>query len=150
MQNNGELQSYIESSNAYFFLNEKEDIILYNRFRPINSIVFKKWARGASKREPLPKSWLDAENDYRLRKPVFIPDYPEEYAERYLEILNHEPILKDGEWTKEVECNKISCDKKYDVFDKRGCIVGEIREFACEITDEEYLNILTGNNRINK
>ena len=73
----------------------------------------------------------------------------EEYQYRYLQLLNRQPLVGKDQLLTEKPSREDQCFKRYEVLE-RGCVVAEIKKYTLGITEEEYQNILTGNNRINK
>ena len=148
IQDNGKWHSYIEDKNTYFYLNGKEVEFLYNRFQPISFFNFKRWATGKIHLRALPNEWLEAEKDFREHTPIYIPEMNEEYRHRYLQLVNRQPLVGKGQLLTEKPNKENQC-KKYEILE-RGCVVAEIIEYSLDITEEEYQNILAGDNRINK
>lgn len=146
----GVWSSYIEDKNTYFYLDGKEVEFLYNRFQPISFFSFKRWATGKICLKALPDEWLKAEKEFREHTPIYIPEMNEEYRHRYLQLVNHQPLVGEDQLLTEKpgEEDLYGC-KKYEILE-RGCVVAEMIEYSLDITEEEYQNILTGDNRINK
>ena len=148
-EEDGRWHSYIEDKNTYFYLDGKEIKFLYNRFGPISYASFKRWATGKIHSKALPNEWLKAEKDFQERVPIYIPEMNEEYQYRYLQLLNRQPLVGKDQLLTEKPSREDQCFKRYEVLE-RGCVVAEIKKYTLGITEEEYQNILTGNNRINK
>ena len=138
----------VKDNNTYYYLDGKEVEFLYNRFQPISCASFKRWATGKIHSEALPNEWLEAEKDFREHTPIYIPEKNEEYRYRYLQLVNRQPLVGKGQLLTEKPNKEDQC-KKYEILE-RGCVVAEIIEYSLDITEEEYQNILAGDNRINK